>query len=79
MFALNKTLGDDAAAMSGVRGKDAAPRAGPSKIISKNSILEGRLSSVEKILAEVRQEIKRNQGELDEELPNSLDSEVEIT
>ena len=79
MFALlNKTLGDDAAAMAAARGTDAGPRAGPSKISSKRSTLE-RLSKVEKILAELRQEVNRDEGDGEQEPPSSLDLEGEIT
>ena len=82
MFALQKGLGEEAAAMmsiNAVRGQDSAPRAGPSSVTSQQSVLEGRLTGIERCIAELRKEIKRKQGNLDEDLPNSLDSELDIT
>ena len=82
MFALQReSLGEEGAAMmniNAVRVRDSAPRAGTSSVTSQPSDLEGRLTGIEKCLAELSKELKRKQGNMEADHPNSHDSEFEI-
>ena len=80
MFALQKrndALRNDAS-MATARGAEAGAKAGPSKISTKSSTLD-RLSRVEALLADLRQQVHLEEGEEEQDPPSTLDLEGEIT